>query len=285
MVWRCIREVNLKLKPTKCCLMRAQVPFHGHIVSRQGVGVDPAKTEAVEKWPTPVNVKDLQAFLGLASYCRRYIPGFFMVAAPMTNLTQQGVDLVWDDACEGAFRTIKAALVSAPVLADHTPEGHFTLSMDASDVGIGAVLEQDQDKGRQVVKRVIAYASKNLRDKQHRYCTTNKELLAVVIMIELFRYYLTGWHFTVVTNHASLTWLCNFREPEGMVAWWTAWLQPFDFTIVHRPGKHHSHADGLSRRKSRQCKRETCPSVSQSERTLCQRLKLLHPRISASAPF
>ncbi len=79
--------------------------------------MDPAKTEAVEKWPTPVNVNDVRAFLGLASCYRRCIPGFSMVAAPMTNLTQQGVDLVWDDACEGAFRTLKAALVSAPVLA------------------------------------------------------------------------------------------------------------------------------------------------------------------------
>ena len=76
--------------------------------------------------------------------------------------------------------------------------------------------------------------------------------------IELCRYYLTGRHFTVVTNHASLTWLRNFREPEGMVARWIARLQPFNFAIVHRPGKHHSHADGLSRRTSRPCKRETC---------------------------
>ncbi len=77
--------------------------------------------------------------------------------------------------------------------------------------------------------------------------------------IELFRYYLMGRHFTVVTDQASLTWLRNFREPEGMVAWWIARLQPFDFAIVYRPGKHHSYADGLSRRTSRACKRETCP--------------------------
>ncbi len=177
----------------------------------------------------------------------------------MTNLTRQGVDLVWDNACEGAFRTLKAALISAPVLAYPTREGHFTLNTDASDVGIGAVLEQDQEEGGQVVKRVIAYASKTLSDMQRCYCTTNKELLAVVMAIELFRYYLTGWHFTVVTDHASLTWLRNFREPKGMVARWITRLQPFDFAIVHRPGKHHSHADGLSRRTSRPCKRETCP--------------------------
>ncbi len=120
--------------------MRAQVPFLGHIIRRESVRVDPGKTEAMEKWPTPVNVKDVRAFLGLASYYRRYIPGFSTVAAPMINLTQQGVDLVWDDMCEGAFRTLKAALISAPVLSYPTREGHFTLSTDASDVGIGAVL-------------------------------------------------------------------------------------------------------------------------------------------------
>ncbi len=142
-VWRRIREANLKLKPTKCCLMHTQVPFLGHIVSRQGVGVDPAKIEAVEQWPTPTSVKDVRAFLGLASYYRRYIPGFSTVAAPLTNLTRQGVNLVWDDACEGAFQTLKAALVTAPILPYPTREGHFVLSTDASDVGIGAVLEQE----------------------------------------------------------------------------------------------------------------------------------------------
>ncbi len=166
---------------------------------------------------------------------------------------------MWDDACEGAFRTLKAALISAPLLAYPSREGHFILSTDASDVGIGAVLEQDQEEGGRVVKRVIAYAPKTLSDTQRRYCTTNKELLAVVMAIELFRYYLMGRHFTVVTDHASLTWLQNFREPEGMVARWIAHLQTFDFAIVHRPDKHHSHVDGLSRRTSRPCKRETCP--------------------------
>ncbi len=239
--------------------MRAQVPFLGHIVSRQGVGVDPAKTEAVEQWPTPTSVKDVRAFLGLASYYRRYIPGFSTVAAPLTNLMRQGVDLVWDDACEGAFQTLKAALVTAPILTYPTREGHFVLSTDASDVGIGAVLEQEQEESGRVVKKVIAYASKTLSDSQRRYCTTNKELLAVVMAVELFKYYLTGRHFTVVTDHASLTWLRNFREPEGMVARWISRLQPFDFAIVHRPGKPHSHADGLSRCTSRPCKRETCP--------------------------
>ncbi len=171
--------------------MQAQVLFLGHIVSHQGVGVDSAKMEAVENWPTPTNVKDVRAFLGLASYYRRYIPGFSMVAVPMTKLTRQGVNLVWDDACEPAFRTLKAALVSVPVLAYPTREGHFVLSTDASYVDIGVVLEQEDKDGGQIVKGVIAYASKTLSDSQRRYCATNKELLAVGMAVELFRYYLT----------------------------------------------------------------------------------------------
>ncbi len=113
-----------------------------------------------------------------------------------------------------------------------------------------------------MVKRVIAYLSKTLNASQRRYCTTNKELLAVVTAVELFKYYLTGRHFTVVTDHASLPWLRNFRELEGVVARWITRLQPFDFKIIHRPGKHHSHADGLSRSTSRPCKRDACPEYA-----------------------
>ncbi len=135
----------------------------------------------------PDQCEGCTVFLGLASYYCWYIPGFSMVAAPMTNLMRQGVDFVWDDVCEGAFRTLKAVLVSAPVLAYPTREGHFVLSTDARDVRIGAVLEQEQEDGGQVVMRVIAYVSKTLSDSQHRYCTTiNKVLLAVVLAVELF---------------------------------------------------------------------------------------------------
>ncbi len=97
-------------------------------------------------------------------------------------------------------------------------EGHFVLSTDASDVEIGDVLEQEQEGGGRVAKKVIAYASNTLSDSQRRYCTTNKGLLDVVMAVELFKYYLTGRHFTVITDRASLTWLRSFREPEGMVA-------------------------------------------------------------------
>ncbi len=219
-VWEHIREANLKLKPSKCCLMHDRVPFLGHYVSHEGVEVDPMKTAAVQDWVTPRTVKDVRAFLGLASYYRRYIPKFASVAMPLTGLTKKDAKRIRDDDCEQAFLALKKALVQPPVLAYPTREGPFILFTDARDTGMGAVLEQEQEEDGRLVKKVIAYASRTLNASQQRYCTTNKELLAVVTVVELFKYYVTGRHFTVVTDHASLTWLQNFKEPEGVVARW-----------------------------------------------------------------
>ncbi len=180
------------------------------------------------------------------------------MATPLMGLTKKDAKLIWDDNCEQVFLALKKAVVQPPLLAYPMREGPFVLSTDASDTGMGAVLDQEQEVDGRVVEKVIAYASKSLNASQQQYCTTNKELLAVVTAVELFKYYLTGRHFKVVTDHASLTWLRNFKEPEGVVARWITRLQPFEFKIVHRPGKHHSHADGLSRHASRPSKRDTC---------------------------
>ncbi len=189
---------------------------------------------------TPHTVKDVCAFLRLASYYRRYIPNFASVATRLTGLTKKDAKLIWDDDCEHAFLAFKKALVQPPVLAYPTRDGHFVFSTDASDTGMGAVLEQEQEEGGRDVKRVIVYASETLNASQRRYCTRDKELLAVVTAVELFTYYV----------------------PKGVVACWITHLQPFDFKIIHRPGKHHSHDDGLSRRTSRSCKRDTCPECA-----------------------
>ncbi len=109
---------------------------------------------------------------------------------------------------------------------------------------MGAVLEQEQEEDGRVVKKVIAYASKTLNASQQRYCTTKKELLAVVTAVELFKYHVTGRYFTVGTDHASLTRLRNFKESERVAARWITQLRTFDFKMMHRPGRHHSHKMG-----------------------------------------
>ena len=257
------RKANLKLKPSKCHLFKRSVAFLGHVVSRDGVQTDPEKIQAVSEWPVPCSVKEVRSFLGFANYYRRFIEGFSTVAAPLHHLTNKDVTFKWIEECQIAFDTLKQKLVDSPLLSYPVADTTFILDTDASNVGIGAVLSQDVDG----LEKVVAYGSQVLSNSQRNYCTTMKELLAVVVFIGKFKHYLYGRHFVVRTDHASLVWLRNFKNPEGMLARWLSVLGTYDFEIQHRPGNRHGNADGLSRR-FRGCKRESCPDcIERSPKT------------------
>ena len=150
--------------------------------------------------------------------------------------------------------------MDAPVLAFPTETGLYILDTDASNFGLGGVLSQVQNDQ----ERVVAYCSDALRPSQRRYCTTKREMLTTVAMCIQFRSYLRGARFTLRTDHKSLVWLHRFKDTEGMMARWLHALQQFQFSIVHRPGKDHGNADGLSRAPTslcRQCTRPDCPPV------------------------
>ena len=256
-----IREAGLTLKPKKCRLFRQSVSFLGHVVSSEGVSCDPEKIEAVKSWETPKTVTDIRSFLGFANYYRRFIKSFAHIASPLTALTQKNVIFEWSDECELAFQCLKQKLVEAPVLAYPTQESNskYILDTDASLVGIGGVLSQTQNG----VERVIAYASQTLSKSERNYCTTYRELLAVVRFVKHFRHYLLGENlFLIRTDHSSLRWLMNFKDPEGLISRWLLSLQPFNFEIKHRKGINHGNADGLSRKepvlRRRRCNRGEC---------------------------
>ena len=245
---------NLKLKPSKCKMFQTSVEFLGHIVSSNGVSCDPKKISAVVDWPRPKNVKDVRSFLGYAQYYRKFVANFAHLAAPLYELTKNKRKFVWTEACTNAFELIKGKLVESPVLAYPTRTDPFILDTDASLYGVGAVLSQIQDGE----EKVIAYGSKALSTSQQNYCTTMRELLAVVLFVKQYHHYLWGRHFLVRTDHASLTWLMNFKEPTGMLARWLSMLGNYDFEIQYRKGVSHGNADGLSRQVSRKCKRSDC---------------------------
>ena len=243
-VFERLRQAGLKLKPSKCFLLRPRVPYLGHVISTEGVSTDPEKVKAVQQWPVPSKVTDVRSFLGLASYYRRFIQNFAEIAAPLHRLTAKTTEkFKWSHDCDLAFRALKEKLVSAPVLAFPCFEQKFVLDCDASDYGLGAVISQRQDE----TEKVIAYASRVLEDRERRYSTTKKEMLAMVYAIKHFRHYLYGRPFTVRTDHNALKWLQSFKEPEGQVARWLETLAQDDYKIEHRPGKRHQNADALSR--------------------------------------
>ena len=134
-------------------------------------------------------------------------------------------------------------MTSAPILSLPNPTDPFILDTDASGTAIGAELIQLQN-GEETV---IAYGSLSLSPEQRRYCVTRRELLAVIRFTRQYRHYLLGKHFIVRTDHGSLTWLLNFKEPQGQLARWLEELGQYDMTVVHRPGKKHQNADALSR--------------------------------------
>ena len=240
---------GLKVKASKCQLVRRKVGFLGHQVDANGVGTDPRKVTAVSGWPTPRSVGEVRSFLGLCGYYRGFVDNFATLAKPLSELTEKNRRFRWDRACEEAFMTLKGKLVEAPILAYPRATGKLVLDTDASNLGLGAVLSQTQD-GQE---RVLAYASRTLTKCERNYCVTRRELLAVVFGIKKFRHYLVGRPVHIRTDHAALKWLASFKEPEGQVARWLQLIETFDYTIEHRPGRDHGNADGLSRRPCRQC--------------------------------
>ncbi|GFT76149.1 retrovirus-related Pol polyprotein from transposon 412 [Trichonephila clavipes] len=239
-----LRDANLKLNPSKCKFFQKEVNYLGHIISAEGVRTDPEKVSAVKNWKRPENLRELRSFLGLCTYYRKFVKGFSNIARPLHKLTESKQKFQWTKECEDSFLQLKEALTSSPILIYTQPDKPFILDTDASNESVGAVLSQEID-GQE---RVVAYWSKCLSKPERNYCVTRKELLAIVKAIEHFHHYLYGQKFLLRTDHASLTWLMNFRNTEGQVARWIQRLNEYYFDIRHRKGSSHGNADALSRR-------------------------------------
>ena len=243
-VFQRLSDAGLKLKSSKCSFFKHEVQFLGHIVSADGVRTDPSKVKAIVNMKSPTNVSELRSFIGMVSYYKKYIKNFSKLAKCLFDLLQLKTPWKWSSECEETFRILKDKLASSPILAyPQIDGGEFILDTDASQFGIGAVLSQIQDGH----ERVIAYASRTLHKAEKNYCVTRKELLALVYFVKYFKHYLLGRHFTLRTDHGSLTWLYKFKDPDGQIMRWIQQLSCYDFKIIHRPGSKHGNADALSR--------------------------------------
>ena len=238
------KENNLKLKPKKCSFFQTEVLFLGKLVNEHGVSINPDSKETILKWPIPKKKRDVQSFLGFANYHREHIKDYAKLAVPLYDVTKKKGPFSWTEKQQDAFKVIQQALINSATLAYPYPYQPFILDTDASNDTIGAELIQVHE-GKEYV---ISYASKVLTPAQKKYCTTRKELLAVVTFTKQFRNYLLGNQFTIRTDHNSLTWLLRFKTIEGQLARWLEALSEYDMVIQHRSGKNHGNADGLSRR-------------------------------------
>ena len=251
-----IASYGLKLKPKKCKLFRTEVEYLGRIVSQDGIKADPNKVKAVQEWPRPQTVKDVRSFLGFASYYREFQPNFAGKTAPLQALVREGNNagrchqkINWSVACEKSFQSVKRDLMTPPVLGYPMANGgKFILDTDASGYAMSGVLSQEQE-GKEVV---LSYASNGFNDRQKNYCTTKRELLAVVTYLNKFRHFIQyqGDNFQVRTDHASLKWLLHLHGGSAVLQRWLTNIGEFhmkDHHIVHRAGRLHINADALSR--------------------------------------
>ncbi|KAL5565172.1 hypothetical protein UlMin_028336 [Ulmus minor] len=237
-----LREKKLFAKFKKCEFWLENVSFLGHIISKEGIAVDPGKIEAIKNWPTLTNVKEVRSFLGLAGYYRRFVEGFSKIASPLTQLTRKNVKFQWSDERERSFQELKKRLITAPILT--IPDGNegMVVYSDASKMGLGCVLMQHG--------KVIAYASRQLKDYEKNYPTHDLELAAVVFALKIWRHYLYGVKCEIFTDHKSLKYFFTQKELNMRQRRWLELVKDYDCTINYHPGKANVVADALSRKSS-----------------------------------
>lgn len=239
-----LADNQLYLKLKKCTFNQPEIKFLGHIVGKGGVRPDPAKVAAVQQWPVPADLHQLRQFLGLTNYFKRHIMGYSSLVLPLTNQlsTKSGshaVDLS-SPACRSAFEAVKHALCTAPALGTPDFTKPFEVVCDASKFCLGGVLFQKGGKP-------ISYETRKLLPAERNYHAGERELLAVVHCLKVWRCYLEGSDFTVVTDHNPLTWFATQPTLSPRQARWEEFLSRFDFTWEYRPGRINV-ADPLSRR-------------------------------------
>lgn len=240
-VLRILEDEKLHCKFKKCEFLKNEVKFLGHIIDNQGIKPDPAKVECVKAWTRPKNVHELRSFLGLTNYFRKFIKGYALYTYPLTQLLKREAfkkPEVWGDLEEKAFQEVKEQLVHAPVLAHYDPAKPIELVCDASKYALGGVLLQEG--------RPVAFESRKLNPAETRYSTGDREMLAVVHCLRVWRCYLQGVPFTLVTDHKPNTYFKDLDRMSDRQIRWAEKLERFSYTWEYRKGEANV-ADPLSR--------------------------------------
>ncbi|KAE8262023.1 hypothetical protein A4X09_0g7551, partial [Tilletia walkeri] len=243
-ILKLLQDEQLYAARQKCELFKRSTEFLGHIVSGDGVSMDPKKTESIDSWPTPTCVRDIQVFLGMANFYRRFIKNFSTMAEPMTRFLTKSLPFAWGPEQDHSFSSLKQAFQSAPVRRIFRPELPIRVSTDSSDFGIGGVLEQKFEHRW----HPIAFESRKLTPAERNYPIREKELLAIVHCLTVWRLYLEDVeNFEVLTDHHSLQYFKTQKELNKRQARWQELLCNFTYTIKYIPGPSNSVPDALSR--------------------------------------
>ena len=241
-----LQDANLTVNLHKSEFCRARVVFLGHIVGQGEVSPVTSKVDAIVNFPTPMDKREVMRFLGMAGYYRKFCCNFSTVAAPLTTLLQKRKEFLWSQKCQYAFEKIKSLLLSAPVLKAPDFDKAFKLQVDASDIGIGAVLLQEGDQG---IDHPVCYFSHKFNKHQINYSTTEKETLALLLALQHFDVYLgtTVAPVEVFTDHNPLVFIEKMKNKNQRLLRWSLAFQEYNLQIRHIKGRDNIMADALSR--------------------------------------
>ena len=243
-----LQQRNVKLNKDKCIIGSREVPYLGYILSCNGIKPDPKKIEAILEAPTPKSVQSLKSFLRLCTYYNRFVPRFSSILCPLYNLTLKNVEFHWSAVHKQAFLNIKEALGRADILDNFNPSATMILEVDASPVGVGAVLKQEY-KGK---VSTISFKSRKLSNAECNYSQIDREALSIISGVKKFSDFLLGREFIIRTDHKPLIHLFNPSKSipqlsNARIQRWALFLSGFDFKIEHIKGANNTVADALSK--------------------------------------
>ena len=243
-VFNALEKANLKVNPDKCKFFANKINLLGHVISGKTIECDPAKIEAIIKREPPRNVKELQIFLGCSGYYRNLIQNYAKHAKPLYDLVKKDNKFIWGEEQKIAFETLKKKLSEYPVLRMPVLDRQFLIYTDCSGYHIGAVLTQVCPDTN--TEYVVSYASRSLKNAERFYSATEREALAIIWAIGLWRVYLYK-QFVVVTDAKAVTYIMNSKSPNLRLNRWFIFVQSFDFILRYRKGKENTVPDCLSR--------------------------------------
>lgn len=251
-----LRDAKLTIKMEKCIFFKEQVDYLGHVISKEGIRPQPIKIAAIQNIPIPQTVHDLQSFLGLTNYYRKFIASYSEIVGPLLKINRgkkgtlkknDKTPLVWTDEARVAFSTLKDKMINSVTLRFPDFSKPFILTTDASNYSIGGVLQQADSENK---LRPISFFSRKLNAAEQRYSTVEREALGVIYGLQANRPLILGYPIEIHTDHRPLVWLLQIASPNGRIARWQTLMSEYDFTITHIPGKDNIIADFMSRMKA-----------------------------------
>ncbi|GBG86128.1 hypothetical protein CBR_g41031 [Chara braunii] len=238
------RESNFKINPKKCEWAKTQVLYLGYVLDGDGIRPEDSKIASFRDWPTPKTLTELRSFLGLANYYRKFVRNFSTIVAPLRRLLKKETIWKWDQDCTSAFKKLKKALIEYPVLEVVDPSLLFVVTTNASQYGIGVILQQDDGNSY----RPVEFMSARLPSEKVAASTYERELYALRQALKHWKHYLLGRHFKVYSVHETLRWLKTQAKMTPKLTRWAAEIDQYNFELKPVKGKYNVVADARSRR-------------------------------------